>query len=103
MSGRASHRRPRDARDRLIVALDAPSAPEAEAMVARLGGSVAFYKVGLELAFAGGLDLVPRLAGAGCCMPAPGVPGRAAVGCSVVERCMGAAVPGAVLVVAGAS
>jgi orotidine-5'-phosphate decarboxylase len=65
VSGRASHLRPRDARDRLIVALDAPSAPEAKAMVARLGDSVAFYKVGLELAFAGGLDLVPRLVGAG--------------------------------------
>src|SRR3954467_9056862 len=45
----------------------------------------------------------PRRAGAGCCMPGPGAPGCAAVGRSVAERCIGAAVLGAVLVVAGAS
>lgn len=49
-------------RDRLIVALDLASPAEAEAMVARLGDSVSFYKIGMELTYAGGLPLVERLA-----------------------------------------
>src|SRR6476660_6106215 len=52
-------------RDPLIVALDLPSAAKAEAMIARLGDSVTFYKIGYQLAFAGGLPLVRQLAGAG--------------------------------------
>lgn len=48
-------------RDRLIVALDLPGVAEAEAMVARLGESVSFYKVGLQLVFAGGLAFAYRL------------------------------------------
>src|SRR5687768_2520840 len=48
-------------RDRLIVALDLPSLAEAEAMVARLGDSVSFYKIGMELTYAGGLSLAERL------------------------------------------
>jgi orotidine-5'-phosphate decarboxylase len=52
-------------RERLIVALDVPSVPEAQAMVARLGDSVAFYKVGLQLAFAGGIDFARELARSG--------------------------------------
>jgi orotidine-5'-phosphate decarboxylase len=52
-------------RDRLIVALDVPSVAESEAMVARLGDSVTFYKIGYELAFAGGLPLAEKLIGAG--------------------------------------
>jgi orotidine-5'-phosphate decarboxylase len=51
--------------DRLIVALDLPGVAEAEAMVARLGDSVSFYKIGYQLAFAGGLPLVRQLTGAG--------------------------------------
>ncbi|MGC1828642.1 MAG: orotidine-5'-phosphate decarboxylase, partial [Pseudolabrys sp.] len=35
-----------DARERLIVALDVPSVNAAEAIVARLGESVWFYKIG---------------------------------------------------------
>jgi orotidine-5'-phosphate decarboxylase len=35
--------------ERLIVALDVPSADEARALVGRLGDAVRFYKVGLEL------------------------------------------------------
>ncbi|MEA3025408.1 MAG: orotidine-5-phosphate decarboxylase, partial [Alphaproteobacteria bacterium] len=54
-----------DARDRLIVALDLPSIAAAEAMVTRLGEAVSFYKVGYQLAFAGGLPLTERLVGAG--------------------------------------
>ena len=56
---------PIPARDRLIVALDVPTVAEAEAMVARLGDSVTFYKVGLQLIFAGGIDFARRLAGEG--------------------------------------
>jgi orotidine-5'-phosphate decarboxylase len=48
-------------RDRLIVALDLPGVEPAEAMVARLGDSVTFYKIGYQLAFAGGLPLVRKL------------------------------------------
>jgi orotidine-5'-phosphate decarboxylase len=54
-----------DPRERLIVALDVPSVAAAEAMVARLGESVSFYKIGYQLAFAGGIDLARALAGAG--------------------------------------
>jgi len=52
-------------RDRLIVALDVPSVGAAETMIARLGDSVTFYKVGYQLAYAGGLPLVRQLVGAG--------------------------------------
>lgn len=52
-------------RDRLIVPLDLPGIAEAEAMVARLGDSVTFYKIGYQLAYAGGLPLVGRLTDAG--------------------------------------
>src|SRR5881394_3964265 len=52
-------------RDRLIVALDLPGVAAAEAMIVRLGDSVTFYKIGYQLAFAGGLPLVRQLAGAG--------------------------------------
>src|ERR1700694_5100259 len=52
-------------RDRLIVALDLPGVALAEAMVARLGDSVSFYKIGYQLAYAGGLPLVRQLADSG--------------------------------------
>lgn len=51
--------------DRLIVALDVPSVAEAEALVETLGDTVSFYKIGYQLAFAGGLDLAGRLKQAG--------------------------------------
>jgi len=54
-----------DPRERLIVALDVPSVAAAEAMVARLGETVAFYKIGYQLAFAGGIDFARVLASAG--------------------------------------
>jgi orotidine-5'-phosphate decarboxylase len=54
-----------DARERLIVALDLPSVKAAEDMVARLGASVSFYKVGYQLAFAGGLPFAAGLIAAG--------------------------------------
>jgi len=43
-----------DRRERLIVALDVPTAGEARALVERLGDSVRFYKIGLELFTSGG-------------------------------------------------
>jgi orotidine-5'-phosphate decarboxylase len=52
-------------RDRLIVALDLPSVAAADAMVARLGDTVSFYKIGYQLAFAGGLELAHVLVRAG--------------------------------------
>jgi orotidine-5'-phosphate decarboxylase len=54
-----------DARERLIVALDVPSVTAAEAMVTRLGESVRFYKIGYQLAFAGGLPLAAGLIASG--------------------------------------
>jgi orotidine-5'-phosphate decarboxylase len=54
-----------DPRDRLILALDFSSIAEAEAMIARLGGAVSFYKVGYQLGFVGGLELAKKLSAAG--------------------------------------
>ncbi len=48
-------------KDRLIVALDMPSREDARRLVATLGASAGFYKIGLELLFAGGLDLAAEL------------------------------------------
>ena len=50
-----------DARDRLIVALDLSSVAAAEAMVERLGDTVSFYKIGYQLAYAGGLSFAETL------------------------------------------
>jgi orotidine-5'-phosphate decarboxylase len=41
-------------RERLIAALDVPDAAQARALAERLGDAVRFYKIGLELATAGG-------------------------------------------------
>ncbi len=54
-----------DARERLIVALDLPSVNAAEAMISRLGETVCFYKIGYQLAFAGGLPFAAGLIAAG--------------------------------------
>ncbi|MGK9054719.1 orotidine-5'-phosphate decarboxylase [Neorhizobium petrolearium] len=51
-----------NARDRLIVGLDIPTVAEAEKMVATLGDTVSFYKIGYQLAFAGGLEFARDLA-----------------------------------------
>jgi orotidine-5'-phosphate decarboxylase len=52
-------------RDRLIVALDLPDVRAADAMVERLGEAVSFYKIGYQLAFAGGLPFADTLVRAG--------------------------------------
>ena len=52
-------------KDRLIVSLDLPTLEAAEAMIARLGDSVSFYKIGYQLVYAGGLSLARKLSAAG--------------------------------------
>ncbi len=47
--------------DRLIAALDVPTRAAAEQLVTRLGDSVSFYKVGMELFYALGGDIVTWL------------------------------------------
>src|SRR5262245_29296879 len=49
----------------MIVALDLPNAAEARDFVARMGSAATFYKIGLELVMAGGLDLARELAAQG--------------------------------------
>jgi orotidine-5'-phosphate decarboxylase len=56
---------PLNSRDRLIVALDFPSKAEALQMVATLGDTVSFYKVGLEVFTAAGPALVQELVAKG--------------------------------------
>ncbi len=51
-------------RERLIVALDAPEVGWARGLVERIGDSASFYKIGMELAYAGGLPLVSELGAA---------------------------------------
>ncbi|MCO5161213.1 MAG: orotidine-5'-phosphate decarboxylase [Mesorhizobium sp.] len=52
-------------RDRLIVGLDVSSVAEAETVVDQLGETVSFYKIGYQLAFAGGLEFARDLASGG--------------------------------------
>jgi orotidine-5'-phosphate decarboxylase len=49
----------------LIVALDLPSVGDAERLVDRLGKSVGFYKIGYQLAYAGGLPFAEGLVAGG--------------------------------------
>jgi orotidine-5'-phosphate decarboxylase len=52
-------------RERLIVGLDLPTLREAEKAVRELEGTVSFYKIGYQLAFAGGLEFARELASGG--------------------------------------
>ncbi|HZB37421.1 MAG TPA: orotidine-5'-phosphate decarboxylase [Beijerinckiaceae bacterium] len=54
-----------DVRDRLIVALDLPLVGEARRVVAAIGDAASFYKIGYQLAYAGGLPFAEELIGAG--------------------------------------
>jgi orotidine-5'-phosphate decarboxylase len=54
-----------NARDRLIVSLDLPSIRDAETIVAKLGPSVTFYKIGYQLVYAGGIQFAAGLIAAG--------------------------------------
>jgi orotidine-5'-phosphate decarboxylase len=48
-------------KERLIVALDVPSVGDARALVSRLGDRVAFYKIGMQLQFGGGIAYANEL------------------------------------------
>ena len=50
-----------DARDRLITALDFPTFDRAKALVEELGNAVTFYKVGMELFYGAGPDIIRYL------------------------------------------
>lgn len=52
-------------RERLIVGLDVPTLKIAEEVVNELGDTVAFYKIGYQLAFAGGLGFATDLVRSG--------------------------------------
>ncbi|MEP3524892.1 MAG: orotidine-5'-phosphate decarboxylase [Hyphomicrobiales bacterium] len=52
-------------KDRLIVPLDVPSLSDARDVVADLGDAVSFYKVGFQILYAGGFDLISELKDAG--------------------------------------
>jgi len=52
-------------RERLIVGLDVPTVAEAEKIVREMDGAAGFFKIGYQLAFAGGLDFARELASGG--------------------------------------
>ena len=52
-------------KERLIVGLDVPTVAEAEKVVRELDGAAGYYKIGYQLAFAGGLDFARELASGG--------------------------------------
>jgi len=59
------HENSQKLREKLIVALDVPDVAQARDMAAKLGDSVCFYKIGMELAYGGGLSLVEEFSRAG--------------------------------------
>jgi orotidine 5''-phosphate decarboxylase, subfamily 1 len=61
MSFRPESTPAKDMRDRLIIGLDVPSVEEARALVGRIGDAGAFYKIGYQLAYAGGFELAREL------------------------------------------
>ncbi|MGY2992933.1 orotidine-5'-phosphate decarboxylase [Mesorhizobium sp. URHB0026] len=61
----AATMQPHSMQERLIVGLDVPTVKEAEQAVRELDGVVSFYKIGYQLAFAGGLDFARELASGG--------------------------------------
>lgn len=58
---RATRSDPIPVNESLIVALDVPTVDVAKQIVGELGDLVGFYKIGLQLQFAGGLDLASYL------------------------------------------
>lgn len=52
-------------KEKLIVGLDVPTVAEAEKIVRELDGAAGFYKIGYQLAFAGGLGFARELASDG--------------------------------------
>jgi orotidine-5'-phosphate decarboxylase len=58
--------KPMPPKERLIFAMDVPTVAEAENLVERLGDTVQFYKLGLQIFMAGGYyELIGKLAGRG--------------------------------------
>ncbi len=66
MSVHYDERRGDVAAQRIIVALDTASVQAAETLVRQLNPPVNTFKIGLEMIYAGGVDLVRTLAAAGC-------------------------------------
>ncbi|WP_246498535.1 orotidine-5'-phosphate decarboxylase [Microvirga soli] len=54
-----------DIRDRLIIGLDVGSVDEARSIVTRIGDAGTFYKIGYQLAYAGGFEFARELIGQG--------------------------------------
>ena len=54
-----------DIRDKLIIGLDVPSVEEARSVVQRIGDAGTFYKIGYQLAYAGGFEFTRELIGQG--------------------------------------
>jgi len=54
-----------DAKDRLIVALDVPTSKEAKDLVKKLDGVVSFFKIGIILQIAAGMEFVKYLTKSG--------------------------------------
>ena len=54
-----------DIRDKLIIGLDVASVEEARALVERIGEAGTFYKIGYQLAYAGGFEFARELIGQG--------------------------------------
>jgi orotidine-5'-phosphate decarboxylase len=52
-------------RDKIFIALDVPTVKEAEQLIATLGDTGHAYKIGYQLALAGGLELAKDLAASG--------------------------------------
>ncbi|WP_332065953.1 orotidine-5'-phosphate decarboxylase [Bartonella sp. CB189] len=48
-------------RERLIVGLDIPDVKQAEKLITQLGDHICFYKIGYQLFFAGGMELIKDL------------------------------------------
>jgi orotidine-5'-phosphate decarboxylase len=57
--------KPATARERLMLPLDVPTVDEARVLVEKTAGAVGIYKIGMELQFAGGLELARQLASEG--------------------------------------
>jgi orotidine-5'-phosphate decarboxylase len=55
----------KNARERLIVALDVPTAAEAISLAERLNGEISFFKIGLQLYTAEGPEIVRRIRATG--------------------------------------
>lgn len=61
----ASPFQPKSALERLMLPVDVPTVEEARALVKATDGVVGVYKIGMELQFAGGLELARQLAAEG--------------------------------------